>query len=239
MRYQVKILLCLTVTLLIGEVAYSQQDHSDKEQLLIQYQYFRIERATLLNSTNFLSRTGAYIEFNDQDKMALYWDWYYELGVGFNQFEASETNTLETPNYIPYHIGLGTHYRFGRMRSIYLLFGVEGGSEVYATALSTTSYKLSNTYSGRVKLGLGLYLMSLTAANAEIQVSITQPVTSIQFGDDEVKYNLIGEGLLKLKFNYLNGWGLVGKARFEDYENVTSQRTYFNSRLMAGFFLEW
>ena len=175
----------------------------------------------------------------DLDRLSNYWDWYYHLGAGFNQFEASETNTLETPYHIPYHISLGTLYRFGRMKSIYLLFGVEGGSEVYASALSATSYELKSTYSGRLKVGLGLYLMSLTAANAEIQVSITQPVTPVKFGSDEVRYNLIGEGLLKLKFHYSSGWGLVGKARFEDYENTTSQRTYFNSRLMAGFFFEY
>lgn len=231
--------LSILLALLICETALSQQDHSDKEQLSFQYQYFRIERATLLNSVNFISRSGAFIEFTDLDKLSLYWDWYYHIGVGFNQFEASEANTLDSPNYIPYQASLGTLYRFGRMRSIYIIFGIEGGSEIYASATSATSYKLQNTYSGRVKLGLGLYLMSLTAANAEIQISVTQPVTSIKFNSNEVRYNLIGEGLLRLKFNYSNGWGLVGKARFEDYENVTTQRTYFNARLMAGFFLEY
>ena len=230
---------CLFFVCGMSSSAAAQQNHSNKERLEFQYHYFRMERATLLNSTNFVSRTGAYIEFTDLNQLGNYWDWYYHLGVGFNQFEASESNTLDNPYFIPYQVGLGTLYRFGRMKSLYILIGIEGGSEIYASALTATSFELMNTYSGRVKLGFGLYLMSLTAANAEIQVSITQPVTPIEFNSDEVRYNLIGEGLLRMKFHYSASWGLVGKARFEDYENVTSQRTYFNSRLYAGFFLEY
>ncbi|MCJ8277488.1 MAG: hypothetical protein HRT44_02175 [Bdellovibrionales bacterium] len=239
MRNFKRAFLLTLMILLTSETAYSQQNHSDKEQLAIQYHYFRVERSTLLNSVNFLSRSGAYIEFRDLDRLSDYWDWYYDFGVGFNQFEASESNTLENPYHVPYHLGFGLLYRFGRMKSIYIIAGVEGGSEIFATALSPTSYELKNTYSGRVKLGVGMYLMSLTAANAELQATVTYPVTPVEFDSDEVRYNLIGEGLLRIKFNYSSGWGFVGKARFEDYENLTAQRTYFNARLFAGVFFEW
>lgn len=231
--------ICLFFVCSFACSAFAQQNHSDKERFEVQYHFFRVERATVLNSINFISRSGVYLEFTDIDQMANYWDWYYHLGVGFNQFEVPDNNTLENPYFVPYQLSLGTLYRFGRMKSIYILFGVEAGSELFASALSPTSYELKNTYSGRLKLGIGLYLMSLTAANAEVQVSITQPITPIEFDSDQVRYHLIGEGVFRLKFNYSHGWGLVGKARFEDYENITSQRTYFNSRLSAGFFLEY
>lgn len=236
----IKYFITLFVILLSSnEFAYGQLDQSNKEQFVIQYNYARTEIESLTNTVNFISRTGIYLEFLDLSPVTTNWDWYYHLAAGLNQYEASTSFILKNPYFIPYQVGLGLVYRLGHLKSYYLISGIEGGSELFATTQDFITYQLRSTSTARVKLGFGMQLVSLVGAIAELQGSITYPVSPLQFDQDQVEYNFAGETSIKLKFDILYGWGIVGKARFEDYKNITSQHSYFTTRLMAGFFIEW
>lgn len=232
-KYLISFLLVLLPESVLG-----QARRQPIKRFEFSYQYYRIERATPLQQVDFLSRSGGYLDFTSMDRLSSSWDWYYSLGLGYNFFEATESQRLKEDFYIPYHLDLGIKLRFGRIRTLRWILGISGRSEVFATINGANEYSLEQTYSGHLKSGFSINFISLTGANAQLEGLFSFPLTPVSFKAEPVRFLAIVDGNIRVKFHHRSSWGIAGKVRFEDYETVNQAISYFNTRIILGIFFD-
>lgn len=229
----------LVLLLLIPQSAFSFDDLDSNWTLDLLYHYSRMERSTLINTDNFLSRQGAMLQFEYEEQIDIFWRWYTGGDLTFARYEAAATTSFTPREQFPWQLFIGTGFQLGALKTFEAFFGLGGSSEHFFIPTGTNRFTFYQKMSARAHLGFSWRFLSIIGSTANLSFRYSTPITRVNHNGISLSYAGILDSTLRLRGRYDSSWSLYGGARFEDYQTSNNSVSYFTSRLYAGLGLHF
>lgn len=214
--------------------SFAFDDLESQWTLDILYHYTRIERSTLVNTDNFLSRQGGMLQFEYEQQIDIFWRWYIGGDVAAAVYEAAAQTRVDPEFQWPWQLYVGTGFQLGALKTFEIFFGAGGSSEHFFISTNTNQYNFYQKMSARAHLGFSWRFLSIIGSSATLLFKYSTPITTVNHNGEPLAYAGVLDGTLRLRGRYDSSWSLYGGVRFEDYKTSNRSVTYFTSRIFAG-----
>jgi len=200
----------------------------------LSYHYARVERSTNFSNINFLSRSGAMLQFEYTESFSLFWRYYLGGDFAVSSFEAPGSNTIRPREIFPWQSYGGLAAQLGSLKNLEFFVGAGTSTEYYQRLSGVQTYTMDQTYSLRAHLGLTYRLISIVGSTARLMLRYSLPITRVEHFDEALSYKGILDGTLRIRPRYDSTFSFYSGIRFEDYATADESITYFSTRIHAG-----